>query len=97
MAKTVADLVEAYEAAVRYLEEYEPQTRDWGGVHNPAALESMQSDVTAAARALIGALQRVGPVVHGGRDYRLVPSASEPAGSLLVGQTARDASAVPAP
>jgi hypothetical protein len=97
MARTLAELVETYEAAVSAYDACEPQTRDWGGTYDKAGAEMLTRAVADAERALVQALRGVGPVVHRGRDYRVIPSASEPAGHLFIGPPAQDAAAVQVP
>jgi hypothetical protein len=99
MSRTLAELVEAYEAALRDYEVYEPQTRDWGGTYDKAGAEKLTRDLAVAEEALLAALEQVGPVIHQGRDYRVpVPGhraiGSEAGRRLLIGPIARNAAEV---
>jgi hypothetical protein len=97
MTRTLAALVETYEAAAGTYEGCEPQTRDWGGTFAKAGAEKLTRALADAEGVLVETLRRVGPVVHRGRDYRVIPSASEPAGRLLIGPAAQDAAGVLVP
>jgi hypothetical protein len=99
MSRKLAELVEAYEAAFRTYEGYEPQTRDWGGTYDRAGAERLTRDLAVAEEALVAALEQVGPVIHQGRDYRVPVSDQRTIGSeagrrLLIGPPARNADEV---
>jgi hypothetical protein len=87
MPRTLAALIEAYEAAAHTYE----------GCFDQAGAEMLTRALADAEGVLVEALRRVGPVVHRGRDYRVLASASEPAGRLLVGPAAQDAAGVQIP
>jgi hypothetical protein len=104
MARTVADLIEAYDAAQREYEVIDVQTRDWAGPFSGSQVDrdrALQAAADAEA-ALLAALTQVGPVVHRGSDYRLLTPAhgavaSDSGSRLLIGPAPRPASEVPAP